>query len=94
MKPNISKLPIIGETYNTFDDGKIKESRLYKVEIEDIIPFKDINKETLDIWVTEVKNCYWLYNKETDYFIKGILSNKEQVIYCRTKDNGWFDLGE
>jgi len=103
MKDILDNLPKIGKTYNTFDDGKIKESRRYVVTIDEIIPFNEIDKPTLDLWYKEINICHWLYSKDTDFFIKGTLDNNEQVIYCKTKDNiwslldttiGWFIIGD
>lgn len=89
-------LPTIGETYNYFDDGKISESRLLKVTIKEIIPFTDIDDKNLQYWKNEIWECYWLYEKETDYFIKGELctieGNLENVFFVRSK-SGWFSLG-
>jgi len=89
----------IGKKYNYFDDGKIWESRRLTVEITEIIPFKDIDDTTLCIWKSEVEQCYWLYSKETDYFVKGLLETEyieikyEEIIFVRTLDGGWFSLG-
>ena len=94
MKDKINNLPKIGKTYNTFDDGKIKESIRYVVTIDEIIPFDEIDKPTLDLWYKEINMCYWLYSKDTDFFIKGTLDNNELAIYSRTIDGGWFTLGE
>lgn len=88
------KLPIINKTYNHFDDGKIRESRRDTVLIKEIIPFDDIDTDTLKMWEDDVENCDWLYEKQTDYFIKGYLKEtKEEIIYVRTKNYGWFSLG-
>lgn len=88
---------IIGKTYNYFDDGKIRESRKMKVVITEIIPFKEIDDETLSIWEADVKQCNWLYATETDYFIKADLlitvDKTEQIVFVRTVDNDWFSLG-
>ena len=65
----MKELPVIGKTYNCFDDGKIRESRKYEVTITDIIPFKKADEETLKLWEEEGLSCDWLF-KETDYFIK------------------------
>jgi hypothetical protein len=52
-----------------------------------------IDKETKDSWLEEVEQCHWLYNKETDYFVKGRLKESgENVVFVRTLDNGWFSL--
>jgi hypothetical protein len=72
-------MPEIGKIYNCYDDGKISESRRYKVTIKEIIPFKEIDKDTLEQWKEEVKECDFLYEKETDFsinrFVLTILHN-------------------
>lgn len=91
--------PVLGQTYNYFDDGKIKPSRRMRVTITEIIPFSEIDEETLNDWKKEVEQCDWLYAKETDYFVKSDLKvsdNKtEKIIFVRTINNndGWFSLG-
>jgi hypothetical protein len=90
----------VGKTYNYFDDGKITESRLASVIITEIIPFNEIDDETLELWEDEVGNIDWIYAKKTDYFIKGKLTiindETEDVVFVRTiEDKGydWFSLG-
>lgn len=91
--------PVLGQTYNYFDDGKIKPSRKLEVVITEIIPFDKINSETLESWKEEAKECYWLYAKETDFFVKADLKvsddKTEKIIFVRTINNndGWFSLG-
>ena len=88
-------LPKIGKIYNCFDDGKIRESRKYKVTITEIIPFKDANKEILKMWENEGLPSDWLFDK-TDYFIKFNSTENEDYpngVFARTKDGGWFGLG-
>ena len=89
----VSDLPEIGKIYNCFDDGKINKSRLYTVEISEIIPFDKIDKETLKKWKEQVIQCHWLYAKETDYFIKTINGEDGDAIFVRTKHIGWFSIG-
>ena len=79
----MNDIPQIGKKYNCFDDGEIKPSRLYTVVIEKIIPFNKIDDKTLEEWKQEVKDCYWLYNTETDYFIKASDSNGNILIFCQ-----------
>ena len=86
-------LPEIGKIYNCFDDGKIRESRMYTVEISEIIPFDKIDKETLEKWKEQVNQCQWLYEKETDYFIKTINGEDGDAVFVRTKNIGWFSIG-
>ena len=91
-------LPKIGELYNSFDDGKIKETRRMSVKITDIIPFDEASEVILTMWKEEVENCYWLYNEQTDYFIVADLYVSDDIIYniiyVRTKQNKWFSLGD
>ena len=96
---NTLLFPVLGQTYNYFDDGKIKPSRRMEVVITEIIPFNKIDKDTLNEWKQEVKDCWWLYAKETDFFIKADLKVSddkiEKIIFVRTINNsdGWFRLG-
>ena len=86
----------INKTYNYFDDGKIWESRRHLVLITEIIPFDKIDSETFHLWQEEVKECDWLYAKETDNFIMGMLDltdRKEKIVFVRTLNNGWFSMG-
>jgi hypothetical protein len=66
----MKQIPEIGKTYNCFDDGKISHSRLYTVDVVDVIPFENIDEDTLNEWKEKVEECDWLFAKETDYFIK------------------------
>ena len=91
--------PVLGQKYNYFDDGKIKPSRRMEVVITEIIPFNEIDGETLNDWKQEVEKCHWLYAKETDFFVKADLKISddkiEKIIFVRTVNNndGWFSLG-
>ena len=90
-------LPIVGKTYNYFDDGKIRNSRLLKATITDIKPFHEIGPVLLEKWKEEVQECEELYNFETDYFIFADLeisnTNTQKIVFVRTVENGWFSMG-
>ena len=92
-----SSLPIIGQTYNFFDDGKISLTRRMDVVITEIIPFKKIDSNTSKFWKGDIAGLDYLYAKNTDYFIKAELKISEskttEIIFVRTVDNGWFSLG-
>jgi len=96
---NTLPCPILGQTYNYFDDGKIKPSRRMEVLITEIISFADIDEETLNDWKQDVAECDWLYAKETDYFVKADLKVSDdktvKIVFVRTinDNNGWFNLG-
>lgn len=88
-------LPEIGRTYNCFDDGKIRESRMYQVTIDEIIPFEKADNELLELWEEEGLPSYWLFDK-TDYFIKftsNEFKDEPNGVFARTKGGGWFGLG-
>lgn len=87
------KIPEIGKTYNCFDDGKVSLSRLYTVDVIDVIPFNKIDKETLDIWEEQVSEYDFLFAKETDYFIKTENGEDGNAIFVRTLNGGWFSIG-
>ena len=88
-------LPEIGKTYNCFDDGKISKSRMYQVTIDEIIPFEEADNELLELWKEEGLPSDWLFEK-TDYFIKFTSTEFEDEpngVFARTKNGGWFGLG-
>jgi len=88
-------MPEIGKTYNCFDDGKISYGRLYTVYVVDVIPFKDVDNETLDRWRELVVECSSLFADETDFFVKTTDGeNGGNTFFVRTTDGGWFSIGE
>ena len=91
------RIPIIGNLYKYFDDGKIKHSRMYDVEIIDICKYEDADKELIKLWIEEVKYCDWIYKDTTDLFINGVIcmcdGDEKEVTFVRTIDDDWFSLG-
>ena len=91
----MEKLPILGKTYNHYDDGKIKESRLMKSVVTDISEFNDklLSQEDKE----DIVECGFLYSENTDYVIEADLYIDEddivKVKYVRTLDGEWFSLG-
>ena len=87
-------VPEVGKTYNCFDDGKIRYSRLYTVDVVNVIPFKDIDEETLIRWKEIVNDCDFLFAKETDFFVKTANGEDGDAVFVRTLDGGWFSIGD
>lgn len=91
------QFPVVDKTDDYFDDGKIRESRRYPVLITKIVPFGEIDVETLAQWLDEIRVCPHLYAVETDHFIFGDLNvddRIEPIVFVRTKYDGrWFSLG-
>lgn len=90
----LKQVPEIGKTYNCFDDGKIRLSRLYTVDVIGVIPFDKIDKKTLKEWKTQVKYCDWLFAKETDFFVKTKNGEDGNTTFVRTLNGGWFSISE
>lgn len=86
-------LPILNKTYNCFDDGKIRKSRLYTVTIKEIIPFSESSKKTIELW-EEAKEDSWLYPSETDYFIIASVDGTIHYEIFATSRFGWFGIGD
>lgn len=90
----MQQLPKINKEYDCYDDGKIKESRRLTVKITAIIPFADADyTDVLELWHQEIEDASFLYAKETDYFISGILPWGETVYFVRTIHGEWFSIG-
>lgn len=45
-------------------------------------------------WLNEVRNCDWLFNKETDYFVKVSCPRYDDndLWFVRTTNGGWFSM--
>ncbi len=87
-------VPEVGKEYHIFDDGKINLSRHYTAKILEVIPFEEHHDyKLLHAWVSNVKEAYWLFADETDYFIKAESSyDKNPLYFVRTTDGGWFSI--
>ena len=87
-------VPEVNKEYHTFDDGKISPSRHAITKVLEVIPFEIAEPWLIESWKKNVEECYWLYDKETDYFIKTEFEDEEDPSYfVRTTDGGWFSIG-
>lgn len=131
------KIPIVGNTYNFWDDGKHSESRHYMAKVTKVIPFDEADnivfelveyedwdckdfefntkipytKSLKEIWNSAKELCrnkpgsnfmvctsdpdgYWLYAKETDYFVEAIVEGYDEnpLWFARTISGGWFSM--
>ena len=92
---NLQPLPEAGKEYHIFDDGKISYGRHYIAKILKLIPYEDAREITAlhKAWEEQVAECYWLYNKTTDYFVMAESDyDKDPLYFVRTKDGGWFSI--
>ena len=85
-------IPEIDKTYHIFDDGKVSLSRHYLATIRCIIPFAKADADLVDTWRKQVDECYWLFAKETDYFVVASSVYEDPLYFVRTTDGGWFSI--
>ena len=83
--------------YAFFDDGKCGYSRRYIAKVQLVVPFEDVKRNDKNLyneWKREVKDYYWVFAKETDYFVScTVFGYSEQPVwFVRTLDGGWFSL--
>lgn len=97
-KRKLKAIPEVGKKYHCFDDGKITFSRHYIIEVSEVlgcIEFKKKYNEQFQNFKEQSKRHYWLFNGKSDKFIitkKG--ENDEFGVYVRTRNGGWFGIGE
>lgn len=97
LKRRPQPIPEVGKRYHCFDDGKITFSRHFIIKVDEVLNFMQFKKkypEMVAQYIEETKTCYWLYARRTDKFVitfKG--ENNEPGVYVRTKDGGWFGIG-
>lgn len=91
----LQSVPEVGKEYHIFDDGKIKPSRHYIAKIVKLIYPEDAYEITAlyKAWQEQVEECYWLFAKETDYFVVAESDyDKDLIYFVRTTDGGWFSI--
>ena len=97
-KKHMKPIPEVGKEYHCFDDGKITFSRHFIIKIDEVLghqKFKKKYPEEFKKYINVVKRCYWLYSTHSDKFIityEG--ENDELGVYVRTKNGGWFGIGD
>lgn len=96
-KKNMEPIPEVGKKYHCFDDGKIRFSRHFIVEVTEVLnhmAFRRKYPEQFKNYLRETKECYWLFSTHTDKFV--VCENGEGGrlgVYTRTKQGGWFGIG-
>ena len=97
-KKTIQPVPEVGKRYHCFDDGKITFSRHFIIQVDEVLGYMQFKKkypEYFKKYVERSKGSYWLYSRHSDKFIithKG--ENNELGVYVRTKQGGWFGIGD
>ena len=100
------KVPLVGEKYHFFDDGKCGPTRHYIATVKEIISANEAKqryfeyfdsgtiKPLYDIWKNETNILDHLYAKETDYFVCCSIPKYDDnlIWFVRTKDGGWFSI--
>ena len=94
MKP----IPEVGKKYHCFDDGKITFSRHFIIEVNEVLghqQFKKRYSEQFKLYREAVKRCYWLYSTHSDKFVITYKGEDNGLgVYTRTKQGGWFGIGD
>ena len=91
--------PEVGKIYHSFDDGKIRLSRLIDWKIIERIDLdKDkVSEQLLEAIQRDIENCYWLYDTEQTIIFRAKAVDEDgkydkQIGSCyfiRTKEGGW-----
>lgn len=96
-KKHLNPIPEVGKKYHCFDDGKITFSRHFIIQVDEVLGHQQFKKKYPGLFQdyrNAVKHHYWLYSTHSDKFIityKG--ENNELGVYTRTKQGGWFGIG-
>lgn len=89
-------VPEVGKEYHIFDDGKLSPSRHFIAKITAVLPFEkvaDPESQLYKAWEENIKEAYWLFAQDTDYFVKAESSYDENpLFFVRTTDGGWFSI--
>ena len=91
-------IPEVGKRYHCFDDGKINFSRHFIIKVDEVLNFMQFKKkypQMVKNYISTTKDCYWLYARRTDKFVITFNGENNEVgVYVRTKNGGWFGIGD
>lgn len=88
------KLPVRGQVYSYFNEGVRKDSYREEVQIKKIIPFEKIDSCILEMWQKEVEEKYWIFEEETDFFLKGFARDKKKELFFARSRSGWIAIAD
>lgn len=97
-KKHLQPIPEVGKRYHCFDDGKITFSRHFIIKVDEVLGHQQFKKKYPEEFLhyrEAVKLSYWIYSTHSDKFIithNG--ENNELGVYVRTKQGGWFGIGD
>lgn len=96
-KKHLEPVPEVGKMYHCFDDGKIRFSRHFIIQVDEVLGFIQFRKkypELFERYIEAVKQCYWLYSTHSDKFVITYKGENEGLgVFVRTKQGGWFGAG-
>ena len=91
-------VPEVGKKYHCFDDGKITFGRHFIIQVDEVLGHQQFKKrypEEFQQYRQAVKNCYWLYSTHSDKFVITYNGENDELgVYVRTKQGGWFGIGD
>jgi hypothetical protein len=96
-KKHLQPIPEVGKRYHCFDDGKITFSRHFIIKVDEVLGHQQFKKKYPEEFLhyrEAIKLSYWIYSTHSDKFIithNG--ENNELGVYVRTKQGGWFGIG-
>ena len=97
-KKHMEPIPEVGKKYHCFDDGKITFSRHFIIEVNEVLGHQQFKKrypEQFKLYREAVKSCYWLYSTHSDKFVITYKGEDNGLgVYVRTKQGGWFGIGD
>ena len=97
-KKHLELIPEVGKKYHCFDDGKITFSRHFIIQVDEVLghmAFKKKYPEYFKQYVRRVKESYWLFSTHSDKFVITYFGeNNQPGVYVRTKQGGWFGIGD
>lgn len=95
-KKHLEPIPEVGKQYHCFDDGKIRFSRHFIIQVDEVLGFIQFRKKYPELFKTyteRAKQSYWLFTSSDKFVITFKGENNELGVYVRTKQGDWFGIG-
>ena len=89
--PEMLIYPEVGKTYNVFDDGKVRWTRLEHWKIIEKIDLDNdkVDQDLIDLIAEEINSCYWLYAPEQTVIYKALRVDAKDPKPERSDDGGF-----
>ena len=87
-------IPIVGETYTFFAEGKINTTHQYQATVIKLVPGWRASLSARFTWLYQHITCHWMYDKYSPYFVYCNIPeySKKPMRFVQSVFNDWVTI--